>query len=168
MKRRVKFASILAASLIISITFIHPITACTKDSIDLTHKIENNTQDFESILKKISRDNDIQRKIEPLLQDKQIKCMLEQIKIADNPNERYNLLTELKTILAYRDLNPELLNILIEKYGTEITIIEEFFPNDIDWDNIEAPKWVFIKIILLIWLILLLLWEKWFSPPFPP
>jgi len=166
MKRKIIYGSIFATFLMVSITFIQPVTACGREPVDIIQNPEQDVQNVEASVEIISNDKQVLIYLEPLLQDRQINFLLRQIQVVNNLDEINLLLIDFDTLLIDVDLVSELGNILTQRYITEVAFIEGLLHDNIDWSVIELPSWVLI--ILLIWLILVLLWGKWFDPPFPP
>jgi len=147
MIKRIIYGSILAAFLMVSIAFIQPVSASDREPVDLIQTPDYNMQEVEALVEMISSDKQILSFIEPLLQDEQISLILEQMQVATGPDEMYVLLTEFETILVEMDLDPELGNILIERYGTENEIIEKTLPGPLE--GITVPFWVIILIAII-------------------
>ena len=167
MKRKIIFGSIFTAFLMVSIAFIQPVNAGGREPVDIIENPEKDMQNVGALVEIISNNKQVLNYIETLLQDRQINFLLRQIQVVNNLDEINLLLLEFETLLTDMDLVSELGNILTQRYITEITLIEGLLHDDnIDWSVIELPNWILV--ILLIWLILVLLWEKWFAPPFPP
>ena len=151
MKKKIIYGSILAAFLMISLAFIQPVSAYEKQSVEIIQTTEIDIQEVESLAEMISSDKQVLSLVEPLLQDRQISCILEQMQVATGPDEMYILLTELETLLMSMDLDPEIGNLLMERYGTEMELII----NCIDWDTL---MWLFALISALLGLLKVLGW----------
>ena len=144
MKRKIIIGSILAAFLMISIAFIQPVTARGREPVDLMEYPEFDMQEVETLVEMISSDKQVLSLVEPLLQNPQINCILEQMQVATGPDEMFALLTELETVLMDMDLDPEIGNLLMERYGTDIPDIIK------DYDD---GGWIYILLGIIINLI---------------
>jgi len=129
MKHKIIYGSLIAAFLMISIAFIQPVTARDREPIYEINDTEQDIQNVEQLVEMISN-------------DKQITLILEQIQISTNPDEIYTLLTELETLMMDMDIDPDLIDLLLEKEGTENEIIGKALPDP--FGGIQLPWWLLI------------------------
>ena len=120
MKKKIIYGSILATFLMVSIAFIQPVSAGNKETIDLIQTPEYDMQEVEALAEMICSDKQVLSYIEPLLEDRQISGILEQMQVATGPDEMYALLTELEALLIGMDLDLEVVDLINSRYQTAI------------------------------------------------
>ena len=146
MKQKVLFGSVLAAFLMVSIAFIQPVSARGREPIELIQTPEYDMQEVEALAEMISSDKQVLSLVEPLLQDRQISCILEQMQVATGPDEMYFLLAQLETLVMGMDLDPEISSLLLERYGTEMGLIingidtEQLFIIPVSYTHLRAHE----------------------------